>query len=838
MRLVNRVTCLRPPPTGGAGATAYESETVRPRLLRTFTVGVVASALLAPTAAFAAPVPSAAEHDPRSCMQGVDDPAVDAPLALNMVAHCSFEPNDFVSAARSWDWFGADDTSRLATETLPDGSDNAYALIDTGAIDNHIWQAVPTVPGRTYVVSADVRVGAADGFTPSDVFLTAKGQNPDGSQNQAAKTQLETADLADATEWTRKDFTFTAVNWKTFVGIVKWAEADPEQNVAHTTIAMDNLIVQEQASYELVWNDEFDGESLDQDAWGYELGNVRGNEQQHYSSSTDNVDVVDGELVLAATDRPDKDQYRNSGKWGENARLVKYNSGSVRTEGREEFLFGRVEARMTLPEGKGVFPAFWMLGADFHLDGRVNTEQGYSWPGTGELDIMEIIGAPTAERAAQGEVGKVGNSNAVTYGTPHFYYGNGNPNPDKDGSYAPTALGKALTAPQDFSEGSHVFGIDWNPEYIAWYVDGVVYNVMYFPTDATTAAGNEAFVKSELARFQAAADSMNRPQYLQLNLATGGNWAGDAGDHLAEDGAALRVDWVRYYRSAAQEAAAAAYYADQPFIRNTADASATRSGGDSADRVMRAGEAADLLAGLETDEGYSIEYSINDEHMFVNGGVEGGRNEVTLRVKDSSDTAALQALEPGVYSLHYSALADGAVYSGAITPEARVARQTVRLTVLPAEGLRGNEGAALATVALPDGWTWVDETQALLANGTYPVTFTQAADTETAAEARRTVTVEVPVEAVAAEAPQDGGPGTAPGGDGNGAQPGDDDAGAGAGAGSGSGELANSRDGDLLANTGGDTAPMVATALAALLMLAGGLVALLRRRRTAAAANA
>lgn len=701
------------------------------RLLRSVTAGVAACALLVPVPmAASAATGEDSERGARTCLQVGSDPAAGTAQALNMVANCSFEASDFVSNKHKWEYFGADGTARLATETLPDGTANSFALIDAGAISNHIWQAVPTVPGRTYVVSADVKVEAAAGHTASSAFFTAKGRKLDGSQNQASTTQLTTDELSPGEGWVRKSFTFTAANWSTFVGIVKWAAQDANGDVANTTIAMDNLEVQEQVQYELVWNDEFDGDSLDQGSWGYELGNVRGNEQQHYSSSAENVDVVDGNLVLAATDRPEADQYRNTARWGANARLVKYNSGSVRTEGRQEFLYGRIEARMQLPEGKGVFPAFWMLGADFHMDGRVNMEQGYSWPGTGELDIMEIIGSPTDERAAQGETTKPDNSNAIAYGTPHFFYANA-ANGDKDGSYAPKPLSGNLTTADAFADDYHVFGIDWTPDYIAWYVDDVVYNVMYFPTDATQQAGNQAFVASELERFQAAADSLNRPQYLQLNLATGGNWAGDAGDHLAEDGTDVKVDWVRYYRSAAQQAAADAYYADQPAIDGAAD------------RVMVEGEAADLLAGMSTDEGYHLDYSINDEQMFVNGGVEGGRNEVKLVVRDANDTAALQALKPGVYSLHYSALADGAVYTGGITPEARVSRKTVLLTVLP-EGLSGVRGEALSSVELPEGWSWVDGTQELGSADSYAAVFTNAADTVTDEADRRALTISIP----------------------------------------------------------------------------------------------
>lgn len=706
---------------------------MKSRILKALTAGAVVSAFLVPTSVTAANANAAAVHGPRTCLAGQSNPGLNAPTALNVVANCSFEERDFVSSARNWVLEGANNTARFATETLSDGTANRYALIGTGAISNHIWQAVPTVPGRTYTVTADVKVGATAGYTPTAVFLTAKGMKPDGSQNQASTTQLSTTQLVDATGWTTKTFTFTAANWKTFVGTVKWAASDASGNVRNTTIAMDNLVVTEAGAYELVWNDEFDGDAVNQDTWGYELGNVRGNEQQHYSSGSDNVDVQGGNLVLTATDRPTADQYRNTAKWAANARTVKYNSGSVRTEGREEFLYGRIEARMQSPEGKGAFPAFWMLGADFHLDGRINEEHGYSWPSTGELDIMEMIGSPTDDRGAAGEVGKAGNSNSVAYGTPHFYHVNGDA--DGDGAYAPKALGGNLTLADQLSDGYHVYGIDWNPDYISWYVDGVVYNTMYFPTDATRAAGNEAFVASEVARFQAAADSLNRPQYLQFNLATGGNWAGDAGNFLAADGANLKVDWVRHYQTPAQRAASEAYYADQPVITGATD------------RVMRAGQAADLLSGVTTDAGYFVEYSIDNEQMFVNGGVTGGRNEVGMVVADSADTAALQALTPGVYSLHYSSLETGVTYSGKISPDARSARQTELLTVLPAAGLSGKAGQALSTVALPAGWAWVNGSAVLGASGapaSYAATFTQAADAVTPAAERRVVTVQIP----------------------------------------------------------------------------------------------
>ncbi|WP_053093909.1 MULTISPECIES: family 16 glycosylhydrolase [unclassified Streptococcus] len=84
-----------------------------------------------------------------------------------------------------------------------------------------------------------------------------------------------------------------------------------------------------------------------------------------------------------------EDQYNNP----RNAlSKVIYNSGSVRTHGKQEFLYGKLEIRAKFPKGKGVFPAFWTLGADFVLDGKISDNQGHGWPSTDEIDIMELIG--------------------------------------------------------------------------------------------------------------------------------------------------------------------------------------------------------------------------------------------------------------------------------------------------------------------------------------------------------------------------------------------------------------------------------------------------------------
>ena len=97
----------------------------------------------------------------------------------------------------------------------------------------------------------------------------------------------------------------------------------------------------EDENYNLVWADEFNESELDKKNWGYELGHIRGLEQQHYTNSKDNVYLEDGNLVIKATNRKTEDQYDVT--QGDTTRKVIYDSGSVRTHGKQEFLYGRIE---------------------------------------------------------------------------------------------------------------------------------------------------------------------------------------------------------------------------------------------------------------------------------------------------------------------------------------------------------------------------------------------------------------------------------------------------------------------------------------------------------------
>ena len=124
------------------------------------------------------------------------------------------------------------------------------------------------------------------------------------------------------------------------------------------------------AGWTLVFSDDFDtAGALDPAKWGYEIGYVRNDERQYYTSRSENVRAEGGSLVIEGRQEP----YHGYG----------YTSASINTRGRFEFLYGRVEVRAKLPTGNGTWPAIWMLGTNI-------SEAG--WPACGEIDIMENVG--------------------------------------------------------------------------------------------------------------------------------------------------------------------------------------------------------------------------------------------------------------------------------------------------------------------------------------------------------------------------------------------------------------------------------------------------------------
>jgi beta-glucanase (GH16 family) len=236
---------------------------------------------------------------------------------------------------------------------------------------------------------------------------------------------------------------------------------------------------------ELVMADEFDTDGAPNSAvWGFDIGTGANgwgnNELQYYTDRTENVTIQNGVLIISANE----ESFEGSS----------YTSARLLTKGLFEQQYGRFEARIRLPYGQGIWPAFWMLGADINSN---------PWPAAGEIDIMEFRGQEPTK--ILGSVHGPG-------------YSGGN------------AISKSYTLENDrFDTGFHVFGIEWGPEYVNYYVDDVLYNQIT-PADVT---GEWVF---------------NKPFYILINLAVGGSFVGSPNTETVFPQTML-VDYVRVYKN-------------------------------------------------------------------------------------------------------------------------------------------------------------------------------------------------------------------------------------------------------------------------------------------------
>jgi sialidase-1 len=261
-----------------------------------------------------------------------------AAISLDKVSNGKFD-EEYKSSKNNWQFKEGNNSHIISAQ------DNKYAKIDPGTIDEHILQKISTVSGKTYSMQADVKIDSDK--IEDGMYLVAKSV-VNGKQGPVIK-QIKITGVQG--EWTHKSFDFTATTSETYIGLVKWADK-MVNNVISASASIDNVSVKENDKYYLIWEDNFSEEELNQKDWGYELGSIRGNEQEHYTDSKDNVFIKDGNLVLKVTNRKGEDQYTNP-RGGSDAREVIYDSGSVRTAGKREFLYGRIEMRAKLPKGKG-----------------------------------------------------------------------------------------------------------------------------------------------------------------------------------------------------------------------------------------------------------------------------------------------------------------------------------------------------------------------------------------------------------------------------------------------------------------------------------------------------
>lgn len=567
-------------------------------------------------------------------------------------------------------------------------------LLPSNTANASVYQVVNVKPNTEYIAKAKVLVGQEG----AQAFFNAKSPDLSSGIEGAEVTVNCTKDQ----EWKYQDIELrfnSGDRSQIGLAVMKWTEDNTSATYKSQFYVDDVQLLEKNSnsgeeSYDIVWADDFNDPQLDLSTWEYELGSIRGIEQQHYVDSKDNVFMratqEGGELVLRATDRPEELQYNNP---RDASRRVIYNSGSVRTHGKQEFLYGRIEMRAKLPKGQSVFPAFWTLGSDFTLDGDVNSEQGYGWARCGEIDIMELIGS-----------GPGGAGNKTVYQTIHTQDGT-------DDGYKKFG-GTSYTIPEEFNDEYHIFGMDWSKGKIEWYVDDqIVATVNY--------AGDPIGEKC-----------LDRPQYIQMNLAMGGAWPGPIAPGL--DGTEYAIDYVYYGQTEQQKADAAEYYSNAPKILEYSDISIYE--GDT-----------ELLSNVAISDNADIDFSVTDAPQFAmkekEATTETALTSVDLLCKGKNDLNKLANLPAGEYSLHYTALPKDLKFdisnSGVKIPNTaeryKFDRKTVNLTIKERSlqtdlenselSLDGYVNDTLSTIALPEGWTW-DKPQTVITENMSEVSVT------------------------------------------------------------------------------------------------------------------
>lgn len=256
---------------------------------------------------------------------------------------------------------------------------------------------------------------------------------------------------------------------------IRWEDTDGGGTTVEEPLADDGWVIPSFTGYEspstydgysLTWSDEFSGTEINDDNWGYDIGGSGwGNNELQYHTNR-NAYLKEGLLVI----RAQQEAYR-----GKN-----YTSSRLKTQGKQNFKYGRIDVRARLPEGAGIWPALWMLGENI-------TDVG--WPKSGEIDIMEMVGGNSPQD-------KHPNGDRTAHGTMHWN------NNGLNGSYSPVNTTKSEILSTSLSEEFHVFSIQWDVNGIGWYIDDAQYS---YKTINSTQPFREEF-------------------FFIMNIAVGGDW--------------------------------------------------------------------------------------------------------------------------------------------------------------------------------------------------------------------------------------------------------------------------------------------------------------------------
>ena len=324
---------------------------------------------------------------------------------------------------------------------------------------------------------------------PTDLLVTVdivgkNSQNPNGdgsgkivlnfSANNAQKYKISFGN-GDTKETTSNSIAHTYVGKGTNTYDIYVSAYNADQ---FTSKAMTITVY---VSPSLAFADEFESPGApDSSKWGYDEGTNGGwgnNESQYYTTRSENVIVEDGFLKITAK----KEDYMDAD----------YTSARLKTYGKFDFTYGKVEVRAKLPQGGGTWPAIWMLGSNF---------QTQTWPACGEIDIMEHIG---------NELGKV----HATLHTPSSFG---------------ASVNSGTTQVSNVATEFHVYSAEWTAQKIDFAVDGTVF---YTYNPQSKDASNWPF---------------NKDQFIILNIAMGGNFGGSIDPEFQQS--SMLVDYVRVYQ--------------------------------------------------------------------------------------------------------------------------------------------------------------------------------------------------------------------------------------------------------------------------------------------------
>lgn len=248
-------------------------------------------------------------------------------------------------------------------------------------------------------------------------------------------------------------------------------------------------LLEKDDDWSLVWSDEFNGEIINNNNWNYQIEKAGrfNDEWQSYTDSEKNAFIDDGKLVINAI-HLSKDHGMN-----------KYTSARLNTANKKTWRYGKIEARIKLPEGNGLWPAFWMLGSNIDENGGDTP-----WPETGEIDIIELYGSK---------------SSSVVEANIHYS--------DKNNNHKMMGAVKYELKTGDFSNSYNNFSIEWNKESINWFVNNEQY-------------ASVSIIGPEFTEF-------HKDFFILFNVAVGGKYAGRP-DESTIFPQKMYVDWVRVYQ--------------------------------------------------------------------------------------------------------------------------------------------------------------------------------------------------------------------------------------------------------------------------------------------------